>query len=414
MIDRPDPTETAKSFRRGTHRTVAPEATVERVSRLAPVLGITRVANVTGLDVIGLPVVMVTRPNSRSLAVSQGKGLDLAAAKASGLMEAAELWHAERIDRPLRLATHNEVRFERKVADLARLPRLSIGSFHDELRMLWIEGSDLFTGEPRLLPFETVHIDTTQPLPPGSGCFPLTSNGLASGNHPLEAVIHALCELIERDSTTLWQLAAPERRAETRLDLASVDDPSCREVLAAFERAGVALGVWETTSDLGVPAYRALIADREADPFHPRGGGGGYGCHPAREVALLRAITEAAQGRLTSIAGARDDMPKRSYEAWHDPDGLETLRRDLVDGAPGRRFQEAPSFDGASFEQDAAWLLGRLAAAGLTEAVLVDLTHPSLGLPVVRVVVPGLEAPREILGWTPGERARAAAERRSP
>src|SRR6185295_9284912 len=260
-----------------------------------------------------------------------------------------------------------------KVADLARLPRLSIGSFHDELRMLWIEGSDLFTGEPRLLPFETVHIDTTQPLPPGSGCFPLTSN-----------------------------------------DLASVNDPSCREVLAAFERAGVALGVWETTSDLGVPAYRALIADREADPFHPRGGGGGYGCHPAREVALLRAITEAAQGRLTSIAGARDDMPKRSYEAWHDPDALEALRRDLVDGVPGRRFQEAPSFDGASFEQDAAWLLGRLAAAGLTEAVLVDLTHPSLGLPVVRVVVPGLEAPREILGWTPGERARAAAERRSP
>jgi ribosomal protein S12 methylthiotransferase accessory factor YcaO len=31
---------------------------------LAPVMGITRVANVTGLDSVGIPVVMVCRPNS--------------------------------------------------------------------------------------------------------------------------------------------------------------------------------------------------------------------------------------------------------------------------------------------------------------------------------------------------------------
>ena len=76
-----------KSFYRGTHRLVAPEQTLARVSRLMPVMGITRIANVTGLDRIGVPVVMVCRPNSRSLSVSQGKGVDLLAAKASGLME---------------------------------------------------------------------------------------------------------------------------------------------------------------------------------------------------------------------------------------------------------------------------------------------------------------------------------------
>src|SRR5512139_2548346 len=95
----------SKSYYTGTHRLVSPEKTVERIRRLSPVVGITRIANVTGLDTLGIPVVMVCRPNSRSVAVSQGKGLTLAAAKASGLMEAAETFHAERIDRPLRLGS---------------------------------------------------------------------------------------------------------------------------------------------------------------------------------------------------------------------------------------------------------------------------------------------------------------------
>ena len=61
-------------------------------------MGITRIANVTGLDRIGIPVVMVCRPNARSIAVSQGKGLDMDAAIVSGLMESAELYHAEQIE----------------------------------------------------------------------------------------------------------------------------------------------------------------------------------------------------------------------------------------------------------------------------------------------------------------------------
>lgn len=61
-------------------------------------MGITRVADVTGLDRIGIPVVMVCRPNARSLAVSQGKGIDIEAATVSGLMESVELYHAEHIE----------------------------------------------------------------------------------------------------------------------------------------------------------------------------------------------------------------------------------------------------------------------------------------------------------------------------
>src|SRR5438270_10686599 len=91
-----------KRFKAGTHRTVDPAETVARVRELMPLMGITRIANVTGLDFIGIPVVMVVRPNARSLAVSQGKGIDLPAAQASGLMESVEAFHAEHVRLPLK------------------------------------------------------------------------------------------------------------------------------------------------------------------------------------------------------------------------------------------------------------------------------------------------------------------------
>ncbi|XXZ33194.1 YcaO-like family protein [Sorangium sp. So ce321] len=108
-------TQVPKGFRAGTHRQVEPEETLRRVRRLMPVMGITRIANVTGLDNIGIPVVMVCRPNSRSLSVSQGKGLDLQTAQASGLMESVESYHAERIDLPLKMASYEELRYTHRV-----------------------------------------------------------------------------------------------------------------------------------------------------------------------------------------------------------------------------------------------------------------------------------------------------------
>jgi YcaO-like protein with predicted kinase domain len=407
---------TPKAFRAGTHRTVAPEATVERLSRLLPVLGITRVADVTGLDRIGIPVVMVVRPNARSLSVSQGKGLDLPAARASGIMEAAELYHAERIILPVKLASANELRFTHPLADVAALPRLAVGAFHDDLRLLWIEGREISagaTGEPVWVPYETVHLNCTLPLPPGSGCFHLTSNGLASGNHLLEALCHGLSEVIERDAATLWEIGGPAVRARTRLDLGTVDDPACGAVLELYDRAGVAVAVWETTSDIGVPAFRCVILERDPDPFHAVGASGGMGCHPSRAVALLRALTEAAQSRLTSIAGARDDMARRQYAVSRNPDVVERLRAELATGGE-RDFRRAPTCESDTFDDDLGFLLGRLAAVGLGQAVAVDLTQEGLAIPVARVVVPGLEPSTDVPGYRPGPRALAAAASFAP
>lgn len=400
-----------KRYRAGTHRLISPEETLRRVRPLMPVMGITRIANITGLDRLGIPVVTVCRPNSRSLAVSQGKGLDLTSAKVSGLMEAVEAYHAEHITLPLTLATYNELRFSRPLVDVTRLPRVSVGSFHANLRLLWIEGLDLLGNTPRWLPFELVHTDYTLPLPSGSGSFFMSSNGLASGNHLLEAISHGLCEVVERDATTLWHLRTAEERQRTRLDLHTVDDPGCREVLERFDRAGVDVAVWETTSDVGLSSFFCMTAERDPEPFRPLYPTTGAGCHPARQVALSRALTEAAQVRATLISGSRDDLGvARYYEALQAPDLWRHVQKLMRSGEPVRHFQEAPSFEGDSFDEDVAWELERLAAVGLEQVVVVDLTKPTFGIAVARVVVPGLEAIHDAPGYVPGARARRLLE----
>ncbi|HWO21314.1 MAG TPA: YcaO-like family protein [Kofleriaceae bacterium] len=397
-----------KAFRRGTHRLVSPAQTISRVTPMMRAAGITRVADVTGLDSIGIPVVMVCRPNARSVSVAQGKGLDLDAARASGIMESLEQWHAEHIVQPLRFTTAAELAATHRLADVAGLPRLSIGSFHPQRKLLWIEGEELVDGGARWLPLEVVHTDYTLPLPPGSGCFLTTSTGLASGNDRTEAVLHGLYEVIERDAVALWRAAGPARAQATRVDLATVDDADCRDLLARFDRAGIAVGVWDVSSEIGLPVFVARIVDRDRDPGRAAYVSAGQGCHRARAIALARALTEAAQGRLTVISGAREDIAPAFYEQ-RAPQQAALLAELDRPGAATRSFAAAPDGQSERFDEDLAAVLAALRAAGLGQAVAVDLTRPELGLPVVRVVVPGLESMWEAPGYAPGPRAQAAA-----
>jgi ribosomal protein S12 methylthiotransferase accessory factor len=398
-----------KGYKHDTHRLVDPAETVARVRRLAPAMGITRVANVTGLDTLGIPVVMVTRPNSRSLAVTQGKGLTLDAAKASGLMESVESYHAERIISPLKLASYDELRFSHRVVDVTRLPQLADSAFHGERRLLWIEGHDLVSDQPVWVPHEMVHTDYTLPPPSGSGCFPQTSNGLASGNHLLEAVSHAITELVERDASALCALGGTQAM-QRRLDLDTVDDAGCRSVLEAYERAGIDVCVWDTTTDVHLPAFECLIVPPATGGLRDLYATSGHGCHPRREVALLRALTEAAQSRLTLISGARDDNPRGDYERFRDPDELAVYREQVTSTTPTIDLADVPTFDGETFADDVTWEVEQLTAVGIDEIVVVDLTKPEFGLPVVRVVIPGLEGVHRAPGYTPGRRGRAVCD----
>jgi YcaO-like protein with predicted kinase domain len=396
-------------YRDGTHRSVPPRETLARIRPRLGDFGITRVANVTGLDRIGLPVVMVCRPNARSVAVSQGKGLTLDAAKASGVMESIELWHAERVLLPLKLAAYDEIAATHDIVDVERLPRNLGGRFQRALPILWTCGTDLVSGRDFWCPFECVHMNACLPLPAGSGCFVCTSNGLASGNVPQEALSHAICELVERDATTLWHLRPDDEVGDTLVDLDTVDDAACLAALDLCDAAGVSALAWETTSDVGIASFACLLTEPSEYDLSVRSSAVGYGCHPDRGIALLRALTEAAQSRLTFIAGSRDDLFREEYE--DNPRARESLRRSqAMLSYQGRSFRDVPTFGAATLDEDVAWELARLSEAGLEKVVVFDLSRSDVGIPVARVVIPGLEGPDSVPEYAPGVRARACTE----
>jgi YcaO-like protein with predicted kinase domain len=132
----------------------------------------------------------------------------------------------------------------------------------------------------------------------------------------------------------------------------------------------------------------------------------GHGCHPVRQIALVRALTEAAQARLTIISGLRDDFRRDTYEQLLDSDLVKTTRQRIFASVPARQFRDLPNWDGETFEDDVEWELRCLRNAGIRRVIVVDLTRAEFALPVVRVIVPGLET---ILGpgYLPGWRGQA-------
>jgi len=390
----------------GGYRTCDPADTYERVAPHLARMGITRVAIVTGLDIIGIPVAVAIRPNSRSLATSQGKGLSVVHARVSAVMEALELYHAECATLPLKINSERELRDSgHALIDTGALPRAPRSTLDERTELVWVEGLELLERRRVWVPYELVHTNYTLPSLRSCGAFNVSSNGLASGNHLQEALLAALCEVVERDATSLWQHGDAAHRAAALVDPSSVDDPACRELLQRFEAAGVGVALHETTSDIGLPAFHCTIVDRDDRPARPIHAASGMGCHPRRAVAAVRALSEAAQSRLTVTSGSRDDVGREDYRRLQDRRTLQAARERVLGTAPSRDFRTVPDHARERFDQDIELVLQRLRARGIAQVVAVDLTRDDIGIPVVRIVCTGLEGIAETPDYVPGARA---------
>ena len=367
-------------------RAASLQATWDRFAPLGKRAGITRIAELTGLDTLGIPVYAAIRPMGLSLSTQQGKGPTPLAARVSALMESLETWSAERIERPIVRGSFKRLR--ERCVDVRQLPR-SRKRLDLDARWEWIEGRDVVRDAPVLVPREAVTLDTTFEKPP---TFDISSNGLASGNTLVEATVHGLAEVIERDAEAAWRRAGSDRR----IVLDSINDPTCRGLIDSIVATGARIFVWDLASDTGVCAIGAAIMEDPREPaWRALGFYQGFGAHLLPEIAITRAITEAAQTRVTYIAGGRDDFFPADYARATDPDLMADLWARLAapcDEPVG--FDELPRAEPKTIDEALAILVERVRGP----VIVVDITHAKLRVPVVKVIVPGRATDLEVMG----------------
>jgi putative methanogenesis marker protein 1 len=392
-----------KKYKDDTHRALPPEETLSRIDSKMPAAGITRVADITNLDRIGIPVFSSIRPMAQNGAISvyNGKGATPTEAKVSAMMEGIERYSAEVKDRELLISRFSELKNEKNVLNPADLI-LPEGSDPDA-NIPWIMGNDIINDQEILVPANAVF----HPLSDGyKRLFRTNTSGLASGNEMEEAIFHGLAEVIERDA---WSLSEAARN--TGPIIQNVGNGLAKSLLDKFVQAQVEVYLKDITSDIGIPTCAAVSDDiKLKDPTLLTTG---MGTHTSAGIAVLRALTEVAQSRLTQIHGAREDATMADFRKQIGYERTKRLNKHWFDTSWTRDFSQIGSYDSNDFLQDIRYMTSRLQEAGLDRAIVVDLTREEIGVPVVRVIVPGLEI-SAVDSERVGSRVKNAKGRRFP
>ncbi|HEU5271052.1 MAG TPA: YcaO-like family protein, partial [Jatrophihabitans sp.] len=345
----------------GTRRARPPSATLAMARAAAAKVGITRVADITQLDTVGIPTYQAIRPLSRTLSVSQGKGMTAELAKLSAMMESIELWHVEQPMPPVRRAA------SRELGDLGysvgALAPATPSVFHDGLPLDWLAARSMLDGAETLVPIEVVRLSLEQRTGWQPPAFFESTNGLASGNTLVEGALHALYEVIERDATTTAFRSGGE--LGSCIEPASLRSALVDQLCAMLHRADVLFEVRLLPSPTGLPCFLAWVSSEDfpAEMY-------GFGCHLNAEIALTRAVTEAIQTRLCYISGARDDLKL-------DVDGSGTKRPRIP--SDQRRDVDELLVQPAQYDsvlEDLCYVVEQTAAAFGQPPLLVDLSHP--------------------------------------
>jgi ribosomal protein S12 methylthiotransferase accessory factor len=368
-----------------------------RARRLAPRLGISRVTLSTPLDRLGLPVANSVRPRGRTLCVHAGKGLTPLAARVGAAMEAIEHALADPLAGRPYLARQLRVSdWLRHIGGAGELVGWSPG-WQAEVPLsqtLTLVDMECLPGPerawaPAALVFAPWDADA------GTTLFGWSSNGLASGNSVVEATLHGLFEVLERDALALN--AAHDRSAW--IDPETLPAPLKRKV-RAWVSAGLVFGLRQLPSDFGLACYEAIVHDPNGlrtEVAH------GSGAHVSHAIAITRAVCEAAQSRLSHIHGARDDIEA----SFAKTSAAEKRRRDGIKSALLARFANRarvahwPSLpvlraEDTPLQELLDAVLDSLRAGGLPQVLRHvfagdnDTGHE--GLCVVRIVVPGAES----------------------
>jgi ribosomal protein S12 methylthiotransferase accessory factor len=400
----------------GLHRIVKPEATFERIQPFFSRVGITRIADITGLDRIGIPVYSAIVPRSRDvISVYNGKGFTAMDAKTGAVMEAVERFAASRDRLPDDVASYRELSRHAPVIDPRSVNTPLHPNYTDDTPVAWLKGIDLLSGHTVLVPHGLACFYGLSY--PWQSCHAVTStNGLAAGNSLEEAACHALAEVIERDAhsimdviarqvlvvgnqspwlrqTRVEQLNRERRLLYPAIDLDRLPDRATH-LVQRFRAAGVEPLLQYAGSECGAVTIVCLVHEDITAKFSQAHHG--LGTDPDPTVAVVRALTEAAQSRAIDIQALREDL---TAVGVHVEQHMQHANRSGVvnkdywfSNSHSIPLSSIKGHSTADIMDDIHIMLDGLRAEGIEHCVMVDLSVAEIPAKVVRIIAPGLES----------------------
>lgn len=370
-----------------THRAIPPERTIINVEDKLKRAGVTRIAEITHLDRLGIPVYSAIRPGAAEGAVSiyAGKGATKSQAKASAMMEAFERYSAEINEEntfQFESGTYSEM--ENAVNPKALILPTSLYE-DDKTQLDWVKTMELTEEKEYLIPANAIY----HPYMPlnGSALFKSNTNGLASGNRIEEAVYHGITEVVERDA---WSIFEAKKEPKSEVDCETIENPMIKDMLSKFTQAEVDVRLLELTADVEITTIAAVSDDTVLKD--PALLSLGVGTHLNPEVAVIRALTEVAQSRATQIHGTREDTNRAVFMRKAGYDRMKRINKHWFnDSHKLMDISQIKDRSKTNFKEDIETCMDLLRKNGFKKIYYVDLTRNEVEIPVARVIIPGME-----------------------
>ncbi len=372
-------TDAFKGYTYDQDKLLSPEETIRRVRDRLSKLDLDLLAETMRIDSgrLDIPVyISLLGADARRVvptAKQMGKGATPVQSEASALMELVERFSFFSYLEAGPMIYRRARDLETRSLDFSFLSRSLFDASEDvaaaaDLYRDWplsfAPATDLTTGEALYLPFHWFYLIEEY-------------NGPAAGNCLEEAVLQALCEVVERH---VGSVISQDRLAVPALDPDSAQDPVARELIAKFRRNGIEFYLRDFSLDTGIPTVAALAYDPATFPesseivF-------AAGTTPDPEKSLIRALTEVAQlaGDFNRHTSYRPTLPK-----------YRTLEEAAYLMAPGplHPLSSLPSLARPNLKEEIKGCVAALDRLGLHVLVL-DVTHPLVGIPAVYVLIPG-------------------------
>lgn len=375
----------------GTHRVISPIETLENYEAKLKLAGITRIADITYLDRIGIPVFSAIRPTSAegSISVYAGKGIETEQAKVSAMMEGFERYSAEKQENDkIFKGTINEISEKGNFINptMLNLPKDFDKSKLNNLTFEWNLATDIVSEEKYFISSNAIYHPYIAP-PDCQTLFKGNTNGLASGNVLEEAVLHGMFEVIERDAWSIFELT---KKNSKEIDLKTIENNTLKNILSKFKENEIDIKLLDLTADVKIPTIAAVSDDTLLkDPALLTLG---IGTHLNPEVAILRALTEVAQSRVTQIHGAREDTVRADFMRKAGYERMKRMNKHYFQKEYEKiGFSDIENKSTTSIKEDILITKDELIKEDLDKILFTNLTRKEVGVNVVRVVIPTME-----------------------